>query len=54
MKIPWKRLAKTAWDWARIIWDAKHPQPTLPAAPQPATADEAFERWKNGEDLPGA
>lgn len=36
MKIPWKSVVKTAWEWARIIWQAKHPTdkpPTPPVVP---------------------
>ena len=25
LKIPWRKVAATAWEWARIIWQAKHP-----------------------------
>ena len=52
MKIPWKRVVRTAWEWAQIIWKAKHPQAEAPTPP--ATADEAFDRWQKGEELPGA
>lgn len=51
MKIPWKKVAITAWEWAQILWRAKHP--ATPPAPPPATADEAFDRWKDGEELTG-
>jgi len=36
LKIPWRKVAATAWEWARIIWQAKHPTdkpPTPPVVP---------------------
>ena len=36
LTIPWRKVAATAWEWARIIWQAKHPTdkpPTPPVAP---------------------
>ena len=36
LKIPWRKVAATAWEWAQIIWKAKHPTdkpPTPPVVP---------------------